>query len=157
MQIRQFVDEGLGNSTHLVISEHAGLAALIDPLRDVDRYVDAAAAAGVEISHVLETHLHNDFVTGSRELAARTGARLVASAAAGLEFEHDAASDGDVIAVGDLSFTVLATPGHTPEHVSYLARVRSSAAAACWLERSRGPTCLATSTPPGSVASSSTA
>ena len=122
MQIRQFVDEGLGNSTHLIISERAGLAALIDPLRDVDRYLDVAAAAGVRVSHVFETHVHNDFVTGSRELAARTGARIVASVAGGLEFEHDPVSDGDVVVVGDLSFTVLATPGHTPEHVSYLAR-----------------------------------
>ena len=130
MQIRQFVDEGLGNSTHLVISERAGLAALIDPLRDVDRYLDAAAAAGSRVSHVLETHVHNDFVTGSRELAARVRARIIASAAGGLEFEHEAVSDGDVIAVGDLSFTVLATPGHTPEHVSYLARDHSTPGAA---------------------------
>jgi hydroxyacylglutathione hydrolase len=122
MQVRQFVDEGLGNSAHLVISERGGVAALIDPLRDVDRYVEAAAAAGVRISHVFETHVHNDFITGSRELASRVGARIVASAAAGLEFEHEAVSDGDVIAVGEVSFTVLATPGHTPEHVSYLAR-----------------------------------
>src|SRR5262245_8419019 len=122
MQVRQFVDEGLGNSTHLVISERAGVAALVDPLRDVDRYLNAADEAGVRVSHVFETHVHNDFVTGSRELAARTGARIVASASAGLEFEHQAVSDGDVIAVGDIAFTVLATPGHTPEHVSYLAR-----------------------------------
>jgi hydroxyacylglutathione hydrolase len=122
VQIRQFVDEGLGNTTHLVISERAGQAALIDPLRDVDRYLEAAATAGVRISHVFETHVHNDFVTGSRELAARVGARIVASAAGGLEFDHDAVSDADVIAVGDVSFTALATPGHTPEHVSYLAR-----------------------------------
>src|SRR5262249_3707612 len=100
----------------------AGVAALIDPLRDVDRYVEAAAAAGVSISHVFETHVHNDFVTGSRELAARTGARIVASAAAGLEFERESVADGDGGAVGDVSFTLLATPGHTPEHVSYLAR-----------------------------------
>lgn len=122
MRIQQFVDEGLGNSTHLVISERGGLAVLIDPLRDVDRYLDAATAAGVRVSHVFETHVHNDFVTGSRELAARVGARVVASAAGGLAFEHDAVADGDVVAVGDVSFTVLATPGHTPEHVSYLAR-----------------------------------
>lgn len=122
MQVRQFVDEGLGNSAHLVISERAGVAALLDPLRDVDRYLEAAASAGVRICHVFETHIHNDFITGSRELAARTGARIVASAAAGLEFEHDPVADGDVIAIGDITFTVLATPGHTPEHVSYLAR-----------------------------------
>jgi hydroxyacylglutathione hydrolase len=126
MQVRQFVDEGLGNSAYLVISERTGLAALIDPLRDVDRYLAAAAATGARISHVFETHVHNDFITGSRELAARVGARIVASAAGGLEFEHDAVSDGDVLAVGDISFTVLATPGHTPEHVSYLARDMSS-------------------------------
>jgi hydroxyacylglutathione hydrolase len=129
MHVRQFVDEGLGNSTHLVISTQAGVAALVDPLRDVDRYVEAAAPAGVRVSHIFETHVHNDFVTGSRELAARTGARIVASAAAGLEFEHDPVADGDVVAVGDISFTVLATPGHTPEHVSYLARDRSAAEA----------------------------
>lgn len=122
MRIRQFVDEGLGNSAHLVISERAGVAALIDPLRDVDRYLAVAAAAEVRISHVFETHVHNDFVTGSRELAARTGARIVASAAAGLEFEYHPVADGDVIAVGDVSVTVLATPGHTPEHVSYIAQ-----------------------------------
>lgn len=122
MQIRQFVDEGLGNAAHLVISERAGLAALIDPLRDVDRYLDAATDAGVRISHVVETHVHNDFITGSRELAARVGARIIASAAGGLEFDHEPVADGDVIAVGDIGFTVLATPGHTPEHVSYLAR-----------------------------------
>lgn len=133
MQVRQFVDEGLGNSTHLVISERGGVAALIDPLRDVDRYLDAAAKAGVRMSHVFETHIHNDFITGSRELASRTGARIVASAAAGLEFEHHPVADGDVIAVGDLSFTVLATPGHTPEHVSYLARDVGSPAASAVL------------------------
>jgi hydroxyacylglutathione hydrolase len=122
MQIRQFVDEGLGNASHLVISERAGLAALIDPLRDVDRYLDAAAAAGVRVSHVFETHVHNDFVTGSCELAAREGTRIVASAAGGVEFGHTPVFDGDEILVGDISFTVLSTPGHTPEHVSYLAR-----------------------------------
>jgi hydroxyacylglutathione hydrolase len=122
VQIRQFVDEGLGNSAHLVISERDNVAALIDPLRDVDRYLKAAAAAGVQISHIFETHVHNDVVTGSRELAARTGARIVASRVAGLEFEHDGVADGDIVAVGNISFTVLGTPGHTPEHVSYLAR-----------------------------------
>ena len=83
MRVRQFVDEGVGNSAHLVISESTGVAALIDPLRDVDQYVAAARAEGVHITHVLETHLHNDFVSGSRELAAITGARIVASADAG--------------------------------------------------------------------------
>src|SRR4051794_35867756 len=120
MHVRQFVDEGLGNSAHLVVSERSGTAALVDPLRDVDRYLDAAAALGARITHVFETHLHNDFVSGGRELAARVGARLVASALGGLEFEHQPVCDGDTVAVGDIVFKVLATPGHTPEHVSYL-------------------------------------
>src|SRR5467141_392502 len=122
MRVRKFVDEGLGNSAHLVISEGRGVAALIDPLRDVDQYQAVARREGVRITHVFETHIHNDFVSGSRELAALTGARIVASADAGLEFAHQAVRDGDVVAVGDVSVTVLARPGHTPEHVSYLAR-----------------------------------
>jgi hydroxyacylglutathione hydrolase len=127
MRVRQFIDEGLGNSAHLVISERDGVAALIDPLRDVDQYQAAARRDGVRITHIFETHIHNDFVTGSRELAILTGARIVASADAGLEFDHHAVRDGNVVAVGDVSVTVLATPGHTPEHVSYLAREMSRA------------------------------
>src|SRR5204862_6653101 len=93
----------------------------IDPLRDVDRYLDAAAALGAQVTHVFETHVHNDFISGGRELAARAGARLVASAAAGLQFAHQPVRDGDALLVGDVQVSVLATPGHTPEHVSYLA------------------------------------
>src|SRR5438132_3482708 len=122
MRVRKFVDEGLGNSAHLVISEGRGVAALIDPLRDVDQYQAVARREGVRSTHVFETHIHNDFVSGSRELAALTGARIMASSDAGLEFDHQSVSDGDVLAMGPVSITVLATPGHTPEHVSYLAR-----------------------------------
>ncbi|MCA1648420.1 MAG: MBL fold metallo-hydrolase [Chloroflexi bacterium] len=122
MRVRQFVDEGLGNSAHLLISESGGVAALIDPLRDIDQYVAAARAEGVRITHVLETHIHNDFLSGSRELAALTGARIVASADAGLELDHQPVRDGDTLAIGDVQIKVLATPGHTPEHVSYLAQ-----------------------------------
>jgi hydroxyacylglutathione hydrolase len=122
VRVRQFVDAGLGNSAHLVISESRANAALIDPLRDIDQYMAAARAEGVRITHVLETHIHNDFVSGSRELAASTGARIVASADAGLEFDHQPVRDGDTLAIGDVQVKVLATPGHTPEHVSYLAQ-----------------------------------
>jgi hydroxyacylglutathione hydrolase len=122
VRVRQFVDEGLGNSAHLLISESGGVAALIDPLRDIDQYVAAARTEGVRITHVLETHIHNDFLSGSRELAASNGARIVASADAGLEFDHQPVRDGDTLAIGDVQIKVLATPGHTPEHVSYLAR-----------------------------------
>src|SRR5216684_661502 len=122
MRVRKFVDEGLGNSAHLVISERRGVAALIDPIRDVDQYQEVAGREGVRITHVFETHIHNDFVSGSRELAALTGARIMASVGAGLEFDHQPVRDGDVVAIGDVSITVLATPGHTPEHVSFFAR-----------------------------------
>src|SRR5260370_5840475 len=122
MKVRKFVDEGLGNSAHLLISERGRVAALIDPLRDVDQYQEVARREGFRITHVFETHIHNDFVSGSRELAALTGVRIVASSDAGLEFDHQPACDGDVVAIGDVSITVLATPGHTPEHVSFLAR-----------------------------------
>src|SRR5438876_10000359 len=108
MRVRKFVDEGLGNSAHLVISERDGVAALIDPLRDVDQYQDVARSEGVRITHVIETHIHNDFLSGSRELAAITGARIVASADASLEFDHQPVRDGDVVRLGDISITVSA-------------------------------------------------
>jgi hydroxyacylglutathione hydrolase len=121
MRIRHFVDPGLGNSAYLMISETERAAAIVDPLRDVDQYLDVARQEGVRITHVLETHLHNDFLSGSRELAAVAGARIVASADAGLEFDHQPVHDGDFLSLGDVRISVLATPGHTPEHVSYLA------------------------------------
>jgi len=121
MRIRQFHEPGLGNNAHLLISEQDAVAVLIDPLRDVDQYQAVADTEGVRITHVCETHIHNDFVTGSREIAAMTGATIVASADAGLEFDHYPVRDGDTLAIGEIKLTVLATPGHTPEHVSYLA------------------------------------
>jgi hydroxyacylglutathione hydrolase len=122
MRVRQFHDAGLGNNAHLLISEQESVAVLIDPLRDVDQYQRVADSEGVRITHVLETHIHNDFVSGSRELSSQTAARIVASAGAGLEFEHDPVRDGDTLAIGEIKLTVIATPGHTPEHVSYLAQ-----------------------------------
>src|SRR5215470_18008614 len=101
MRIRHFVDPGLGNSAYLLISERERVAAVIDPLRDVDQYQTVALQEGVRITHVFETHLHNDFLSGSRELAAATGARIVASAEAGLDFDHQPVRDGDIIALGE--------------------------------------------------------
>jgi hydroxyacylglutathione hydrolase len=121
MQIRQFHDAGLGNNAHLLISARDKTAVLVDPLRDVDQYLTAARSEDVRITHVLETHIHNDFLTGSREVASLTGARIVASADAQLEFDHQPVRDGDTLVIGEIKLTVIATPGHTPEHVSYLA------------------------------------
>src|SRR5438132_4440488 len=120
MRVRQFVDAGLGSNAHLLISERDRVAVLIDPLRDVDQYVAVAHSEGVQITHVCETHIHNDFLSGGRELAATTGARILASADAHLEFDHQPVRDGDTLASGEIKLTVIATPGHTPEHVGYL-------------------------------------
>src|SRR5919199_1219227 len=121
MRVRQFHESGLGNSAHLLISARDKVAVLVDPLRDVDQYESVAQSEGVRITHICETHIHNDFLTGSRELAASTHARIVASADAHLEFDHQPVRDRETLAIGEIKLTVLATPGHTPEHVSFLA------------------------------------
>ena len=120
MKIEQFVIEGLGHQSYAILDTQSGEAAVVDPRRDVDVYLQAAQRAQVRITHILETHIHNDYITGSRELAARTGAAIVASALDPLHYEFQPVREGDHFSVGSLNFTVLATPGHTPEHVSYL-------------------------------------
>jgi glyoxylase-like metal-dependent hydrolase (beta-lactamase superfamily II)/rhodanese-related sulfurtransferase len=112
------VNAGLGNTSYLVdLGDRRAL--VIDPERDPAAYLAAAEARGLTISHVAETHLHADFVSGSRELAA-CGARVLAAAAGSIEFPHRALRDGDEIGLGGLRLRVLATPGHTPEHLAYL-------------------------------------
>lgn len=118
MHIEQFVLEGLGHQSYCV--SDGDVAVIVDPRRDVEVYLAAAAHVGARITHVLETHLHNDYVTGARELAARTQARIVTSADAHLHYEHIPVREGDRVQTGDLVFGVLATPGHTSEHVSYV-------------------------------------
>ena len=119
MRIRQFSIEGLGHLSGLVEDPEAGVAAVIDPRRDVDVYLDAATEDGVRITHVVETHLHNDYVSGARDLAALTGATHVIGAGADLAYGHRPVRDGDAWDVGGLRFTTVETPGHTPEHVAY--------------------------------------
>ena len=121
MFVKEFRIESLGNSSYLVGSQEAGVCAVVDPLRDVDLYQREAAALGVRILYALETHVHNDFVSGSRELAARTGATIGASAAGGLQFDHRPLQKGDTLTLGEVRLEVIATPGHTPEHISFLA------------------------------------
>ena len=119
MFVKQFVDEGLGNASYLVASEETGLAVAIDPQRDVDRYIQVAEGLGLRLAYALDTHLHADFVSGARELAAQAGVQIGASAEAELAFEHLPLKEGDTISLGDLTVEVLATPGHTPEHISF--------------------------------------
>lgn len=116
--IVSLVDEGLGNSSYLIdLGDGRGLA--IDPSRDPGPYLRDAQRLGLEIAFSAETHLHADFVSGSRELAAQ-GAQVLASAAGGTEFPHRGLVDGDEVDLGGLVLRALATPGHTPEHLSYL-------------------------------------
>ena len=119
MFVKQFVDEGLGNSSYLVGSEETKLAVTIDAQRDVDRYIQVAEGVGLRLAYAVDTHLHNDFVTGALELAAQVGLRIGASAEAQAAFEHIPLHEGDTLDLGDLTMGVLTTPGHTPEHISF--------------------------------------
>jgi hydroxyacylglutathione hydrolase len=110
----------LAHASYLVGGDD-GTAAVIDPRRDVEEYLADAAAEGLRITHVIETHLHADFVSGHLEMARRTGARITMGHAAGARFEHHAARDGDEITLGDVTLRILETPGHTPESITVLA------------------------------------
>ncbi len=110
----------LGDRSYLV---HDGAVALVvDPQRDIDRVLDAAEAAGVTITHVAETHVHNDYVSGGLVLARTVGAAYVNAADEPVRFDHEPARDGDRFAVGSLDVEVVHTPGHTPHHLSYVVR-----------------------------------
>ncbi|HLL79041.1 MAG TPA: MBL fold metallo-hydrolase [Ktedonobacteraceae bacterium] len=127
MQIEQFFLEGLGHQSYFVTDGKSGVAAVVDPRRDVEIYLQAAHRTSARITHILETHIHNDYVTGARELAAKTGAAIVGSAEAQLAYDYTAVRDGDRMRLGELRFQVMATPGHTPEHVSYVTYEAGSA------------------------------
>ena len=118
--IEPFVDTGLGNSAYLIGSHETKKGILIDPLRDVDRYLHAASELGLTLTHVLDTHLHADFVSGNREIATQTGAVIGTSAEAKVGFDHKPLTEDTVIDLGAFQIRVMTTPGHTPEHVSYL-------------------------------------
>ncbi len=118
MYFKQFYLGCLAHASYLIGSE--GEAAVVDPQRDVDQYIEEAEAQGLKIKYVIETHLHADFVSGHRELAARTGAQIVFGQKAGATFPHLAGKDGDELKVGSARLRILETPGHTPESISVL-------------------------------------
>ena len=118
MQFKQFYLGCLAHASYLIGSD--GEAAVVDPQRDVDQYLQEAEANNFKIKYVIETHLHADFVSGHRELAERTGAEIVFGEKAGASFPHRAVRDGDEIRVGKLVLRILETPGHTPESISIL-------------------------------------
>jgi hydroxyacylglutathione hydrolase len=119
--VHAIADEALANTSYLI--EIGGAeAAVVDPRRDIEDYLSLADRLGLRITASLETHLHADFVSGSRELTAGTGAEVIAPVDARLGFEHRPVRDGAAFTLGELKFEVLGTPGHTPEHVAYLMR-----------------------------------
>jgi hydroxyacylglutathione hydrolase len=117
--IHPIVDEGLGNSAYLV-ELGDGRALVIDPARDPTPYLELARRRRLRIAYAAETHLHADFLTGTRELAAAGGAQVLAPRASRLGFAHRGLEDGEELDLGGLTLWVLATPGHAPEHVGYL-------------------------------------
>ena len=117
--IHPVVDEGLGNSAH-VVELGDGRALVVDPARDPTPYLELARWRRLRLAYAVETHLHADFLTGSRELAAADGAQVLAPQASRLGFAHRGLEDGEEVDLGGLTLRVLATPGHAPEHVSYL-------------------------------------
>ncbi|HEY2981927.1 MAG TPA: rhodanese-like domain-containing protein [Anaerolineales bacterium] len=118
MHFKQFYLGCLAHASYLIGSE--GEAAVVDPQRDVEIYLEEARQQGLAIRHVIETHLHADFVSGHRELAARAGARIYFGWQAGAKFEHVPVHDGDEIRIGNVVLRFLETPGHTPESISIL-------------------------------------
>ena len=128
MFFKRFYDTKLAQASYLIGCQQTGEAVVVDPNRDVDQYVRAAAAEDLSVTHVTETHIHADFVSGARELAARTGARLLLSDEGTADWKYAYAAEagaqllkgGDAFMVGNVRIEALHTPGHTPEHLSFL-------------------------------------
>ena len=125
MIFERFEEPGLSQYSYGVGCQGTGAIAVIDPMRDIDVYIDYAQRNGVTISHVLETHIHADFASGARELAERTGAQLCLSSfdegeLFEIQFPRTKLDDGDFIDIGNVKLVARHTPGHTPEHMSYL-------------------------------------
>ena len=132
MFFRELYDHALAQASYVIGCQATGEAIVIDPLRDPAPYRDVARAEGLRITHITETHIHADFVSGARELRAATGGRLYLSAEGGPEWQYAFAAqddavllhDGDTIMVGNIQLDVLHTPGHTPEHLAFVVTDR---------------------------------
>jgi glyoxylase-like metal-dependent hydrolase (beta-lactamase superfamily II)/rhodanese-related sulfurtransferase len=118
MYFKQFYLGCLAQASYMIGSK--GESAVVDPRRDIEPYLEEADREGLKIRHVIETHLHADFVSGHRELARRTGAKIYFGAGAQARFDYVPSREGDEIAIGDVTLRFLETPGHTPESISVL-------------------------------------
>jgi len=128
MLLKYFYDEMLAQASYLIGCAKTGEAMVIDPMRDVEPYLRVAAKEGLRITHVTETHIHADFVSGVRELASRTGAQMYLSDMGDANWKYAypeiekavLVKDGDTWMVGNIKVQVIATPGHTPEHIAFM-------------------------------------
>ncbi|MBN2720682.1 MAG: MBL fold metallo-hydrolase [Proteobacteria bacterium] len=120
MLLKHFFVEKIAHSSYILAGKST--CAVIDPRRDVDLYIEEARALGVRITHILQTHLHADFISGHMDLAKKTGAKIYVARSAKCEFDHVPLEEGDSIRIEKLHLEVLETPGHTPEHLSYVVR-----------------------------------
>lgn len=120
MYLQQFFIDGLGCASYLVGCEAKGVAAVVDPDREISKYIQAAASRGLKITHIIETHLHADHVSGNTDLSQRTGADIYLHEDAGAAFPHKTLQEGDVFKLGNLNLHVRHTPGHTPESITLL-------------------------------------
>lgn len=118
MILKQFYLNCLAHASYLVGDAEAGVAAVVDPQRDIDQYLEFAAQHGLTIAHVFLTHFHADFLAGHLELRDRTGATIYLGAAAKAEFAFTPLKDGDIVTVGSIRLKTLETPGHTAESIS---------------------------------------
>lgn len=129
MFLRQITDPALAQNAYLIGCQRTGEALVIDPERDVERYIDMARDNGLKLVAVADTHIHADYLSGARELVERHGARGFFSQAGGDDWQFEWAKrldavtllmDGDVFRIGNIEIKALLTPGHTPEHMSFL-------------------------------------
>ena len=126
MIFRQFYLPSLGHASYLVGDEATGEALILDAQRNVSEYYATARQQGLRIGYAIDTHGHNDYMSGITEVAARADVQLLGYHEAQLGYDHRSVKDGELIEIGDVAFEILHTPGHTPEHVSLLVYDRTT-------------------------------
>ena len=127
MYFKQFTHDSTGCISYMVGCLSKSCTAVIDPQSDIQAYVETARKKGMQITHVIETHVHADHLSGARKLAEVTGARLYHHEASPVKFRHERLREGDELELGNAHIQVMHTPGHTPESVSLLVQDRSRA------------------------------
>ncbi len=120
MYFKQIIAEGLGCFSYLIGCPMARQCVIVDPKRDIQEYLDISQQEGMKITHIIETHIHADHVSGNQELSSITGADIYYHESAPVKFEHKTLKEGDVIEFGNMRLEILHTPGHTPHSISIL-------------------------------------